>query len=141
MKTMFFFIGYFIYLHFKCYPPWKPLSHSSSPCFYEGAHLPTCSPTPASCTGIPLHWGIEPSQDQGPLLQLMSEKAILCYICSWSHGSLHAYFLVGDLVPGCSWGTGWLILLFFLWVSNPFSSFSPFSISSIGDLMLSPMFG
>ena len=29
---------------------------------------------------IPLHWGIEPSQDQGPLLPLMPNKAILCYI-------------------------------------------------------------
>jgi hypothetical protein len=40
---------------------------------------------------IPLHWGIEPSQDQGPFFPLMSDKAILCYICGWSHGSLHVY--------------------------------------------------
>jgi hypothetical protein len=39
--------------------------------------------------GIPLHWGIEPSQDQGPLLPLMIDTTILCYICSWSHGALH----------------------------------------------------
>jgi hypothetical protein len=32
-----------------------------------------------------------PSQDQGPLLPLMSNKAILYCICSWSHGSLHVY--------------------------------------------------
>jgi hypothetical protein len=32
---------------------------------------------------------IQPSQDQGPLLPLMPDKAILCYICSGSHGSLH----------------------------------------------------
>ena len=32
------------------------------------------------CPGIPLHQGIKPSQDQGPLLSLMSDKAILCYI-------------------------------------------------------------
>jgi hypothetical protein len=30
-------------------------------------------------------------------------------------GSLHVYSLVGDLVPGSSGGSGWLILLFFLW--------------------------
>ena len=30
--------------------------------------------------GIHLHWGIEPSQDQGPLLPLMIEKASLYYI-------------------------------------------------------------
>ena len=36
----------------------------------------------------------------------MSDKAILCYICSWSHGSLHVYSLVGGLVSGSSGGTG-----------------------------------
>jgi hypothetical protein len=30
-----------------------------------------------------------------------------------------------------------LIWLFFLWVANPFSSFTPFSNSSIGDPVLS----
>jgi hypothetical protein len=50
---------------------------------------------------------------------LMTDKAILCYICSWSHGSLHVYSLVGGLVPGSSWGSGWLILLFFLWGCKP----------------------
>jgi hypothetical protein len=34
----------------------------------------------------------------------MSDKAILCYMCIWSHDSLHAYSLVGGLVPGSS---GW----------------------------------
>jgi hypothetical protein len=41
--------------------------------------------------GISLHWGTEHSQDHGPLLPLMNNKAILCYICSWFHGSLHMY--------------------------------------------------
>ena len=53
-----------------------------------------CSPTnslPLPGPGILLHWGIESSQDQGPLLSMMTNKAILCYICSWSHGSLHVY--------------------------------------------------
>ena len=36
---------------------------------------------------------------------LMSNKAILCYICGWSHGSFHVYSLVGGLVPGSSGGT------------------------------------
>jgi hypothetical protein len=35
-----------------------------------------------------------------PPLTLVSDKAILCYICVWSPGSLHVYSLVGDLVPG-----------------------------------------
>jgi hypothetical protein len=34
----------------------------------------------------------------------MPDKAILCCICSWSHGSLHVYPLVGGLVPGNSGG-------------------------------------
>jgi hypothetical protein len=32
----------------------------------------------------------------------MPVKAIFCYICSWSHGFLHVYSLVGGLVPGSS---------------------------------------
>jgi hypothetical protein len=32
----------------------------------------------------------------------MPNKAILCYIRSWSHGPLHVYSLFSDLVPGIS---------------------------------------
>ena len=56
------------------------------------------------CPPLPLHWGIEPSKDQGPPLPLMPDKAILCYKSSWSHGSS----LVGILVPENSGGSGWL---------------------------------
>jgi hypothetical protein len=38
----------------------------------------------------------------------MPNKAILCYMCGCSHGSLHVYSLVGGLVPGSSGGV-WLI--------------------------------
>jgi len=38
----------------------------------------------------------------------MPDKAILCYICSWSHGLLHVHSLVGGLVPGSSGGI-WLV--------------------------------
>jgi hypothetical protein len=51
----------------------------------------------------------------------MTDKALLCYICSWSHVSLHVYSLFGGLVPG--------------------SSLGPFSSSTIGDLVLSSMVG
>jgi hypothetical protein len=34
---------------------------------------------------------MEPSQDQGSLLTLMPNKAILYYLWGWSHGSLHVY--------------------------------------------------
>ena len=58
--------------------------------------------------GIPLHWSIKPSHDQGHLCLLMSNKAILCYIYSGNHGSLHVYTLVGGLFPGSS---GWVVYL------------------------------
>jgi hypothetical protein len=82
-------------------PTLKSLIPSPSPYFYEGV-VPPFHP------GIPLYWGIEPSQDQGLLFPLMPYKAILCYICGWSHGSLHVYSLVGGLVPGSS-GEVWLV--------------------------------
>jgi hypothetical protein len=87
---------FFIYISnvipFPSFPSKIPLSPSPvSPCSSTHSLL-------LHCPGISLHWGIKPSQDQGPLLSLMSEKAILCYICVWSHGSLHVYSLVGGLV-------------------------------------------
>ena len=74
-----------------------------SPFLYEGAPPPT-HPFLLHCSSIPLCWGTKPPQDQGPPLPLMSDKAILCYIYVWSHGSLHVYSLVGGLVSGSS---GW----------------------------------
>jgi hypothetical protein len=107
---------FFIYISnaipFPCLPSKTPLSHCPSPC---SPTLPLLLP----CPGISLHWVMEPSQDQGILLSLMSDKAILCYICSWSHGYFHVYSLEGGLVPGSSGGTGWFILLFLLWGFKP----------------------
>ena len=37
-----------------------------------------------------------------PPLPLMSDKAMLCYICIWRPGSLHVYSLVGEFIPGSS---------------------------------------
>ena len=84
---------------------------------------PSPAPQPThSCffaLAFPL-WGTEPSQDQGPLLPLMTYQAILlCYICSWSHGFQLVYSLVGGLVPGCSGNTGQFILLVLLWGCKP----------------------
>ena len=64
--------------------------------------------------------GFKPSQ--GPLFLLLSDKAILCYICSCSHGSLHG----GGLVPGSSGCTGWFLLLVLLWSSKPFQLLQSF---------------
>jgi hypothetical protein len=59
----FFFIGYFLYLHFKCkfiyisgILPWNSLSHSPFPCFYEA--VPPHTRTSISPHSIPLYWGI-----------------------------------------------------------------------------------
>jgi hypothetical protein len=93
----------------------------------------------SSHPGIPTHWGIEHPQAQGPLLPLMSDKAVLYHICSRSHGSLHVYSLVGGPVPGSSWESGQLTLLLLHGAANPLSSFSPLSNSSIGDPVISPM--
>jgi len=84
---------------------------------------------------IPLHWSIKPREDQRLLLPLIPNKAIICYICNWSYGSEHVYFLDGGLVPGSS---GWLVLSF-LWDCKPLQLFNPFSYSSFGDPVFSPM--
>jgi hypothetical protein len=113
------FIGYFLYLHFKCYllsrsPLWKPPIPSPSPCLYEGAP-PSIHPLLPSSPDIPLHWGIEPPQAQGPFLPLMSNKSILCHICSWSHGSLHVHYWVGGPVSGSSGVGGGLTFKHCIW--------------------------
>jgi hypothetical protein len=117
--TLFFFFLldiFFIYISnvipFPCPSPKYPIPFSL-PLLLWGCsptHPPTHPLLPPH-PGIPLHWGIEPSQDQEPLLPLMSDNVILCYICRWSH----VYSLVGGLAPGSSGGSGWLLLLFFLW--------------------------
>jgi hypothetical protein len=60
---------FFIYISnaipFPSFPSKNPLSSPPSPC--SSTH-PLALPDP----GIPLYWGIEPSQDQGPLLALMT---------------------------------------------------------------------
>ena len=83
---------------------------------------PTIHPLLPPHPHIPLHWGIKPSQNQGPLLPLMPDKAILCCIYSWSHGSHHVYSSVGGSDPE---STGWL-MLFFLWGYKHLQLLPPF---------------
>ena len=92
--------------------------HPPETCFCEGPSPPTHLLLPL-CHSTHLHWGIEHSQDPGPVLPQMPDKEILCYICSWIHGFLHVYSVVGGLVLGSSEVYGWLILLFFLWGYKP----------------------
>jgi len=68
---------------------------------------------------IPLHWGVQSWQDQWILLPFVPNKAILYYIYSWSHVSVHVQSLDSGLVQGSS---GWLALLF-LWVCKPLELF------------------
>ena len=81
-------------------------------CIYESV-TPPIHTLPPHLSSIPLLWGIKYPWDQAPLLLLLLGKAILCYICIWSHRSLQVYSLVGGLVSG---RTGWpgQPMLFFL---------------------------
>jgi hypothetical protein len=106
---VFFLIGYFIYLHVKRFPPFlvSPPEHTYTFLPLPASrlvfpHTPT-HPLLPPCPCILLCWGVDPSQDQRTLLPLMSNKAILCYICDWSYGSLHVHSLVGGLT---TWGPG-----------------------------------
>jgi hypothetical protein len=133
---------HFIYVFFITL---QILFHSSfplrTPPIPSPFHLLRNPTTPLTCPVICLHWGIELSQDQGPLLSLMSYKDILCYIWGWRHGSLHVYPLVSDLVPGRSGIPVGSYCCSSYGAANPFSSLSPFSSSSIGDPVLSPIDG
>lgn len=99
--------------------------------------LPTHSLLPQH-PSIPLGWVIEPPQDQGAPLSLAPDKAILYYICSWSHESLHVYSLFGGLVPGSFGGpVGWYCCSSYE-VTNPFSSYSSFLIFFQSSLISVP---
>jgi len=134
-----FFYWNFMYLNFKCYPlSWihsLPFSLPLLQWWFFSSH-----PLPSQHPGIPPLWGNEPSEDQGLLLLLMTDDAILCYICGWSPGTLHVYPSVG----GCLWEllggqVGWYCCSSY-GVATPFSSSSPFfNSSSIGVLVLSLM--
>ena len=86
-------------------------------CLCEDDPQPTLPLLPCH-SSIPLCWDIILPQDQELPLPLMSDKAIFCYICIWSHGAFPVYFFVGGLVRGSS---GWSdqLTLFFLWGCNP----------------------
>jgi hypothetical protein len=64
-------------------PPQHPIPSALFPLLFasnEGTPPPTHL-LPPHRSSILLPWGIKPLQDQGPPLPLMSDNAILCYIC------------------------------------------------------------
>lgn len=95
----FFLINDSICLHLQLYPTSQFPLHNPSPLHPTSAlsYLPFASlrvllppPTLSHSTvfSIPLSGGTKQLQDKGPLLQLRSDKYILCYICIWSKSYL-----------------------------------------------------
>jgi hypothetical protein len=76
----------------------------SFPSFYDGVP-PSTYQLPPPNPQLP-YTGASIKPSQGPLLSLMPDKAILSYMCSWSH----VYSFVDGLVRGSSGRSGWLIL-------------------------------
>jgi hypothetical protein len=110
--NLLFFIRYFLYLYFKCYPlSWFLLrkTHILSP-FPLLTNLPTPAYWPWHSPTLG-HWAF-----LGPRASLCIGKwqghPLLHY--SWSHESFHVYSFVGGLVPQSFGGTGGFILLFLL---------------------------
>ena len=76
-----------------------PQTHCLIPpflCFCEST-LPPTHPLLPYRPSIFLFWSIEPSKT---MASFPIDKAILCFICIWRHGSFHVCSLVGSLVPG-----------------------------------------
>jgi hypothetical protein len=78
LNILFIYISNFIL--FPDFHPRTPLSHSS--CFYEG--VPPTHLLPSPHPHIPLHWDIEPSWNQGPLLPSMTANNYL----NWAEPSI-----------------------------------------------------
>ena len=73
----------------------SPSAHASKRMFSYSPSHPVLPHLPS----IPIYWSFKHSQDQRSPFTLMPDKAILCYKCSWSYGSLHVYSLVDGLIP------------------------------------------
>ena len=116
MVILFIFISYVIAL--PSFPSTKPLCSSPHP---ASTRVLSYLTTPFCLSSLsfpyPGSWSLH--RTKGAPLLLMPDKAILFCICSWSHKSCHVPSLVGTLLPGFFGGSGWLILLFFLWGCKP----------------------
>jgi hypothetical protein len=94
-------------------PPETPYAIPSLPASMRVLpHLPIPVLPPWHCPTL----GHQTATGPRPLLPLMSNKAILCHICSQSHGLLHVYPFVGSPVPRSAGGeVGLLILMLPPW--------------------------
>ena len=124
-----FYLFIFHVIPFPGFHLWKPPIPSSLPVLlYRCSHTHRLLP---SHLDIPLHWVWSLHRTKGLSSHWCLIRPSICYVGRWSLGSFHVYSLDGGLVPVSSGGSGWLILLFFLWVVNPFSSLSLVSSFSI----------
>jgi hypothetical protein len=84
-------------------------------------------PTLQSDSGHESHFCASTSLMGGSNLCSCKNTSHLCYICIWSHGSLHVYSFIGDLVSGSSGITNIQLVDIVL----PVGSFSPSPSSSM----------
>ena len=108
----------------------KPPIPPHTPCLYEGALPPTHPPTHSHL--LPWHFptqGHRTPTGQGPLLPLISNKAILCHI----DPSMCTLWLVVQS-PGAPRGLAGWHCCSPNWAANPFSSFSPSPTPPYGTL-------
>jgi len=136
-----FFIGYFMYLLFKCYPLFwfpllNPLSQLPSPCFYEGAPLSSTPILPLWHSPTLGHQVFTEPRASPPTDARQCQPLLHMWLGPWVP---YVYSLVDGLVPE---SPGVLVDWFCCssyGVANLFRSFSPFSNSFSGVSVLSPM--
>ena len=89
LKTL--LLNYIIYLHSKC-------------CLWGGTSTLTYSPTNSHLSHIyiSLPWDVKSLQDWVHPLPLRPDKAVLYYICDWSHGT-------------AMYAIGWWLIFWELW--------------------------
>jgi len=132
----FFFVGYFIYLHFKCDPPSQFFLHKlpsslPSPCLYEGTH----SPTHSSLRALAFHYLGSSSlhRTKGHTAQWCQIRQFYATHPAGAMGTL-VYSLNGGFVPGrLGVLVGWYCCSSY-GVVNPFSSYSPYPNCLLGSL-------
>jgi hypothetical protein len=92
-------LGYFICLHFKCFPlsQFPSANPLSLTVLLSGCTPPTYLLLP-HCPSIPLVWGIKPSLNQGPTLSLMPDNGITSFSPS-PNSSIGVHVL--SLMVGC----------------------------------------